>query len=83
MPIVVAEIALGIVVGPELLGLARTDQFIEALSRFGLAFLFFLAGMEIDFERIRGRPAGGVGVPLGSGASSAPARPGSSRWRCG
>jgi Kef-type K+ transport system membrane component KefB len=56
VPIVVAEIALGIVVGPELLDLARTDDFIEALSTFGLAFLFFLAGMEIDFERIRGVP---------------------------
>ena len=53
----VAEIFLGILVGPEVLGLAETDGFIEALSTFGLAFLFFLAGMEIDFERIRGAPA--------------------------
>jgi Kef-type K+ transport system membrane component KefB len=57
VPIVVAEIALGILVGPQLLGLATTDQFIESLSTFGLAFLFFLAGMEIDFERIKGAPA--------------------------
>lgn len=56
VPVVVAEIALGIVVGPQVLGLAETDSFIEALSTFGLAFLFFLAGMEIDFERIRGAP---------------------------
>jgi Kef-type K+ transport system membrane component KefB len=56
VPIVVAEIALGIIVGPEVLGLASTDAFIEALATFGLAFLFFLAGMEIDFERIRGAP---------------------------
>lgn len=56
VPVVVAEIALGILVGPELLGLAESDDFIEALSTFGLAFLFFLAGMEIDFERIRGAP---------------------------
>lgn len=56
VPIVVAEIALGIVVGPQVLELATTDQFIESLSTFGLAFLFFLAGMEIDFERIRGAP---------------------------
>ncbi len=52
----VAEIFLGIVVGPELLGLAEADSFIKALSTFGLAFLFFLAGIEIDFERIRGAP---------------------------
>ena len=57
LPIVVAEIFLGIIVGPEVLDLAATDDFIEALSTFGLAFLFFLAGMEIDFERIRGTPA--------------------------
>ncbi len=56
VPVVVAEIALGIVVGPQVLGLAETDSFIEALSTFGLAFLFFLAGMEIEFERIRGAP---------------------------
>ena len=56
LPVVVAEIFLGIVVGPELLGLAEADSFIKALSTFGLAFLFFLAGIEIDFERIRGAP---------------------------
>src|SRR3954453_4547177 len=56
VPIVVLEIFLGIIVGPQVLDLAGTDSFIEALSTFGLAFLFFLAGMEIDFERIRGEP---------------------------
>ena len=56
LPIVVVEIFLGIIVGPEVLDLAATDDFIESLSTFGLAFLFFLAGMEIDFERIRGNP---------------------------
>jgi Kef-type K+ transport system membrane component KefB len=56
VPIVVAEIALGIIVGPEVLDLARTDDFISGLSTFGLAFLFFLAGLEIEFERIRGKP---------------------------
>ena len=56
VPVVVAEIVLGIIVGPQVLDLAQTDDFITALSTFGLAFLFFLAGMEIDFERIRGAP---------------------------
>ena len=75
VPIVVAEIALGIVVGPQVLDLARTDNFIEALSTFGLAFLFFLAGMEIDFERIKGAPAelgvGGWVMSIGIGAVAA------------
>ena len=57
VPVVVAEIALGIIVGPEALGLAHSDDFIEALSVFGLAFLFFLAGLELDLDRIAGAPA--------------------------
>jgi Kef-type K+ transport system membrane component KefB len=56
VPIVVVEIFLGIIVGPQVLDLAHTDDFISALSTFGLAFLFFLAGIEIDFQRIRGAP---------------------------
>ena len=56
IPVVVAEIALGIVIGPQGLGLAQEDPLIEFLSNLGLAFLFFLAGMELDFNRIRGRP---------------------------
>jgi Kef-type K+ transport system membrane component KefB len=63
LPIVVAEVALGILVGPDVLELAHSDDFVEALSTFGLAFLFFLAGLEIEFDRIAGAPArlGGVG----------------------
>ena len=75
LPIVVAEVGLGIVVGPEVLGLAHSDQFIEALSTFGLAFLFFLAGLELDFERIRGAPArlgvGGWAVSVALGLAVA------------
>jgi Kef-type K+ transport system membrane component KefB len=56
VPIVVAEVVLGVIVGPEVLDLAHVDDFIDALSTFGLAFLFFLAGLEIDFARIGGRP---------------------------
>jgi Kef-type K+ transport system membrane component KefB len=55
VPVVVAEILLGIIVGPQVLGLTEKDALIDVLSEFGLAFLFFLAGMEIDLERIRGR----------------------------
>ncbi len=56
MPVVVIEIVLGIVVGPELLGLAEPDEFLEFFSSLGLGMLFFFAGYEIDFERIRGSP---------------------------
>lgn len=52
----VVEILLGIIVGPEVLGLTRQDALIEFLGQFGLTFLFFMAGLEIDFPQIRGRP---------------------------
>jgi Kef-type K+ transport system membrane component KefB len=55
-PVVVVELLLGIVVGPEVLDLAGTDSFIEFFSNLGLGMLFFFAGYEIDFARIRGRP---------------------------
>jgi Kef-type K+ transport system membrane component KefB len=56
LPLVVAEIALGILVGPQVLGWANAGPTIQVLSRFGLASLFFLAGFEINFPAIGGRP---------------------------
>jgi Kef-type K+ transport system membrane component KefB len=56
MPVVVIEILAGILVGPEVLDLADPDDFIEFFSNLGLGMLFFFAGYEIDFERIRGDP---------------------------
>jgi Kef-type K+ transport system membrane component KefB len=57
VPAVVAEITLGILIGPQLLGFAEPAGVVDFLSDVGLVFLFFLGGMEIDFERIRGAPA--------------------------
>jgi Kef-type K+ transport system membrane component KefB len=56
LPLVVLEISLGILVGPHLLRWAAAGATIDVFSNFGLAFLFFLAGLEIDFPAIRGRP---------------------------
>jgi Kef-type K+ transport system membrane component KefB len=56
VPVVVFEIVLGLVVGPAMLGWAHPGDFTAALSNFGLAMLFFLAGNEIDVPGIRGRP---------------------------
>jgi Kef-type K+ transport system membrane component KefB len=55
IPIVVFELVLGIVAGPSLLGWAEPSDFIAALSEFGLAMLFFVAGSEIEFTAFRGR----------------------------
>jgi len=56
LPAVVLEIVLGIVVGPDGLGWASFDLPLQVLSVIGLAFLLFLAGLEIEFDRLRGRP---------------------------
>ena len=55
VPLVVFEIILGIVLGPAVLGWVAPDEIVSALANFGLAMLFFLAGSEIDIDRIRGR----------------------------
>lgn len=60
VPIVVFEVLLGIAVGPSLLGWAEPSAFIDALSEFGLAMLFFVAGTEIQFTAFRGRAGGGA-----------------------
>lgn len=56
VPTVVPELVLGIIVGPTLLGWVIDDAAISGLSNLGLAVLMFLAGYEIDFQRIRGAP---------------------------
>lgn len=56
VPVAVVEVLLGIVAGPQVLGLLHVDAIVDGLSDFGLAFLFFLAGIELDIGRIRGRP---------------------------
>jgi Kef-type K+ transport system membrane component KefB len=54
--VIVLEIALGVVIGPAVLDWAHVEPFIRGLADFGLAFLMFLAGYEIDFDRVRGAP---------------------------
>ena len=54
MPAVVAEIALGIAVGPHGRGWVQIDTPVEVVSLLGLAFLLLLAGLELDVRRLRG-----------------------------
>ena len=55
VPAVVLEIVAGIVVGPSVLGWVHVDLPVQIIALFGLAFLLFLAGLEIDLHRLRGR----------------------------
>ena len=55
LPTSALEIVAGIVIGPSVLGWVKVDLPISILSVFGLAFLLFLAGLEVDLEQLRGR----------------------------
>jgi Kef-type K+ transport system membrane component KefB len=54
IPDIVVQILFGIIVGPQVLGWARIDEPVRVLSLIGLSFLLFLAGLELDFDRLRG-----------------------------
>jgi Kef-type K+ transport system membrane component KefB len=55
VPAVVLEIVAGIVVGPSVLGWVEVDQPVAVLALVGVAFLLFLAGLEIDLLILRGQ----------------------------
>jgi Kef-type K+ transport system membrane component KefB len=56
IPVVVVELLLGILIGPEALDWAKIDPTTDFLGDLGLGMLFFFAGYEIDFDRIKGKP---------------------------
>lgn len=66
VPAVVLEIVAGIVVGPSGLGWVEVDLPIEVLALFGLAFLLFLAGLEIDVAGLRGPVLRTVSIGYGA-----------------
>jgi Kef-type K+ transport system membrane component KefB len=55
LPAIVLEIVAGVIIGPSVLGWVKVDLPISILSILGLAFLLFLAGLEVELERLRGR----------------------------
>ncbi|MDS4069776.1 MAG: cation:proton antiporter [Candidatus Competibacter sp.] len=75
VPVAVFEVVLGIVIGPQGLGLVPFEGFIASMFAFGMAASLFMAGMELDFERIRGRPLslalGGWILSVGLGLAAA------------
>jgi Kef-type K+ transport system membrane component KefB len=69
VPEVVIQILLGILLGPYVFGLAHPNSFVNALSDFGLTYLMFLAGTELDVATMRrghlGRAAMAWGCSVG------------------
>jgi Kef-type K+ transport system membrane component KefB len=55
LPSVVLELIAGIIIGPSVLGIVHEDITIAVMALIGLAFLLFLAGLEIEFPRLRGQ----------------------------
>src|SRR5438874_7663245 len=55
LPNVVLEIVLGIVIGPSVLGWASADEPVRIMALLGLSFLLLIAGLEVEYDRLRGR----------------------------
>ncbi len=55
LPAIVLELIAGIIIGPSVLGWVEVDTAIGLFALVGLAFLLLIAGLEVDFERLRGR----------------------------
>ncbi|MGO1759094.1 MAG: cation:proton antiporter, partial [Mammaliicoccus vitulinus] len=53
LPVVVAEIIMGIIIGDSLFGLVKEDAWLSILSTLGFIFLMFLSGLEIDFNAFK------------------------------
>ncbi|KOO50336.1 monovalent cation:proton antiporter family protein [Priestia koreensis] len=54
LPVVVAEIIMGLIIGKSGLDIVKPDMWIETLSSLGFIFLMFLSGLEIDFSAFAG-----------------------------
>lgn len=64
-PLVVAFIAVGVLAGPDALGLVSSTEFIETLSQISIAVLLFLVGLKLDVGLVRS--LGKVAVATGLG----------------
>lgn len=57
-PIILAFIAAGILLGPSGFKMITNEEVILALSEFGIAFLLFIVGLELDLRKLKelGKP---------------------------
>src|SRR5205807_681313 len=71
VPSIVLEILLGVLIGPHALDWAQVDAPVQVFADVGLAMLLFMAGLEIDLGRLRGRnltlALGGFAISCGLG----------------
>jgi Kef-type K+ transport system membrane component KefB len=69
IPLAAAELVVGVVVGPSVLGWVHLDQPVRLMSVLGVAFLLFIAGMALDLHKLEGAPLvlGSVGFMVSVG----------------
>jgi len=53
IPVIVIELIIGIIMGKSLLNIIPSNALFDFFSSFGLIFIMFLAGLEMDFLKIR------------------------------
>ncbi|MBM7659731.1 CPA2 family monovalent cation:H+ antiporter-2 [Bacillus mesophilus] len=70
LPVVVAEIIMGLIIGKTGFNLIHPDMWIETLSTLGFIFLMFLSGLEIDFSAFAGNKKKEI-LPSGKDAPNA------------
>ncbi|RZI00848.1 sodium:proton antiporter [Staphylococcus condimenti] len=56
LPVVVAEILMGLIIGQSGFHLVERDNVLNILSTLGFIFLMFLSGLEIDFSAFKSQP---------------------------
>ncbi len=64
-PLIVAFIAVGVLAGPDVLGIVSATAFIETLSQISIAVLLFLVGLKLDVGLVKS--LGKVAVATGLG----------------
>lgn len=63
LPVVVAEIVAGLIIGRSGLNIIEEDTWLELLSLFGFIYLMFLSGLEIDFSSFKRKKTPGKKAP--------------------
>jgi len=67
LPVIVVEILFGILMGRSWLNIIpETSELLDFFSEFGLVYLMFLAGLEVDFRELKGRKRKAILIALAS-----------------
>ncbi len=65
LPLVIAYIVTGILVGPSVFALASRPEIFDAFSKIGVAFLLFTVGLGLNWRNVR--DVGGIALATGFG----------------